>query len=310
MHADLERLLISCGHVCGATDLRALGLDHHDVYLLVTQGELVRLRRGAFVDGSVWRTSATWERHELRARAVLRALGPETAVALSHHSALAVHGIGVYGVDDRVHLCRTDDGRSRQDGLLVIHRRVPSEQLVEVRTGWSVTIALACAEVAAHFGVEAGLVSAEAALRERRTTRADLEGAARTLGAAKGCHAATRVAELASAKSESAGESRTRWLLLTLGYQPPQQQAEIADEHGLLVARVDFLFRAEKVIVEFDGMLKYTDPSALRREKVREDRLRELGYEVVRLTWADLDDPSLIARRLEAAFARARARRS
>ena len=57
-------------------------------------------------------------------------------------------------------------------------------------------------------------------------------------------------------------------------------------------------------------MLKYTDPSALRREKVREDRLRELGYEVVRLTWADLDDPSLVARRLEAAFARARTRRS
>ena len=56
-------------------------------------------------------------------------------------------------------------------------------------------------------------------------------------------------------------------------------------------------------------MLKYTDPSALRREKVREDRLRKLGYEVV-LTWADLDDPSLVARRLEAAFARARTRRS
>ena len=46
----------------------------------------------------------------------------------------------------------------------------------------------------------------------------------------------------------------------------------------------------------------------LRQEKLREDRLRALGYEVVRLTWADLDDPGRVHDLITSAFARAAAR--
>ena len=76
-------------------------------------------------------------------------------------------------------------------------------------------------------------------------------------------------------------------------------------------------------MLEFDGQVKYSrsadqpDPFGHRRspqqvlwaEKQREDRLRELGYEVVRVTWADLDDPVALARRIRAAIERARRRR-
>ena len=130
----------------------------------------------------------------------------------------------------------------------------------------------------------------------------------RSWAAAVGSCAPRAQRSWASGLSESAGESRTRWLLLTLGLPLPEQQARIMDRDGVFVARVDFLYRDRRVVVEFDGMLKYDDPAALRQEKLREDRLRELGYEVVRLTWADLADPRGVRRKLMAAFARSLAR--
>ena len=42
------------------------------------------------------------------------------------------------------------------------------------------------------------------------------------------------------------------------------------------------------------------------QEKRREDRLRELGYEVVRVVWSDLDSPQELAVRIFRAIERAR----
>ena len=62
-----------------------------------------------------------------------------------------------------------------------------------------------------------------------------------------------------------------------------------------MLAEVDFLFEESGVIVEIDGKVKYVEeadrPSKrdrLWQEKRRQERLEDLGYEVVRLTWADL----------------------
>jgi very-short-patch-repair endonuclease len=77
-----------------------------------------------------------------------------------------------------------------------------------------------------------------------------------------------------------------------------------------LIGRVDFLV-GDRVVVEFDGMVKYGGADgreALAAEKRREDRLRTAGYEVVRLTWADLHQPEHVARAIRQAMARAAAR--
>jgi hypothetical protein len=118
-------------------------------------------------------------------------------------------------------------------------------------------------DTAARFGVEAGLVSAEAALRCAATSPDALRTALEGLGAVTGGQRARRMVEVAAVLSESAGESRSRWLFIVLGPPDPQQQAEIRDRHGVLVARVAFLFGERRVVVEFDGMAKYTDPAAL-----------------------------------------------
>ena len=70
--------------------------------------------------------------------------------------------------------------------------------------------------------------------------------------------------------------------------------------------RLGFSDACRVVFGEADGLLKYTDREVLVREKRREDRLREAGFEVFRFTWAEaLHRPDLLAENARRAFARA-----
>ena len=116
--------------------------------------------------------------------------------------------------------------------------------------------------------------------------------------------------ELADELSESPGETRTRLILTSAGL-PVRSQVPIVQVGGAVLARVDFLVGG-RVIVEFDGAVKYQtgDGIVLFQEKQREDRLRELGFEVVRVIWSELDHPADVIGRVQAALARARAPRA
>jgi very-short-patch-repair endonuclease len=71
--------------------------------------------------------------------------------------------------------------------------------------------------------------------------------------------------------------------------------------------RADFRVVGTRVLVEFDGAVKYADGrrATLFEEKRREDALRREGWVVVRLVWADLDDPERVRRLVLDAVARA-----
>jgi very-short-patch-repair endonuclease len=58
-------------------------------------------------------------------------------------------------------------------------------------------------------------------------------------------------------------------------------------------------------VIEFDGAVKYgATADAVLAEKWREDRLRERGYGVLRVGWADLDRPRDTAARIWQALRR------
>ncbi|WP_166972570.1 hypothetical protein [Brevibacterium atlanticum] len=94
-------------------------------------------------------------------------------------------------------------------------------------------------------------------------------------------------------RRESIGESicAVRFVEHSIpGFEP---QVTIVDEQGNFVARTDFANESVKVIAEFDGAGKYyldsTDPKiAFEHERQREYQLRNLGYTVFRIKWADL----------------------
>lgn len=292
------------GGVSSVTELLELGVSRHVVADAIAAGEVVRLRRNVIVDAQVWGAAAPWDRHALRARGTARAWR-RVSFALSHHSALTVLGLPVHGVDNRVHLVRLREGSGRSGTTTQIHAPVPSAFVRRVDDVPVVAPVMACLQVAATFGVEAGLVSADAVLRE--DPRADLAAALEVAPLGNGTLRAATTVLLADGRSESAGESRSRWLMHALALPAPELQAVIETPDGWS-ARVDFLFRAQRVVVEFDGMFKYTSAEHLQAEKKREDRLRALGYEVVRIIWADLEHPERVRAGILAAFARSQAR--
>lgn len=147
-------------------------------------------------------------------------------------------------------------------------------------------------DIAAHHDIPDGLVVADAARRRGLDTDA-LITAADAFGTRAGAHRARTVARFADPRAESAAESRARWVLAALGWTVIPQ-FEVYDEHGRFVARADFLVAGTNVIVEVDGLLKYTDREALRREKLREVALQRLGYHVVRVLYRDLDHPARV----------------
>ena len=105
---------------------------------------------------------------------------------------------------------------------------------------------------------------------------------------------------LVDVRSESVGESFSRVRFWRWGVPAPILQLEVRDPNGGLVGRCD-LGSPFGTIGEFDGRVKYglllkpgqTAEDVLLAEKRREERLRELGWQVVRWGWANLkNEPS------------------
>lgn len=133
-------------------------------------------------------------------------------------------------------------------------------------------------------GIVPGVVSADAGLRTGLVTIDDLGSEVAAVATWPHSSRASSMLRFADARRESVGESRCGVALAMAGIDVTPQ-VEIADERGTFVARVDFLVKGTKVVVEFDGKVKYAtgDPEVLWNEKRRErpaptPRLRGRAY--------------------------------
>jgi hypothetical protein len=301
----LARLAAQCGLVT-ASEAYSCGYTRDSLRRLVASGDLFRARAGCFVDGKLLTDASPETRHALTARAVSQGYRPPHAI--SHLSALAVHGLPLLNVRaDAVHLTLTGPGCPRTLPGLRVHPELPDSVACQRDGSRVVHPAVAVVQSAALAGITAGVAAADAALRAGQVTMGDLEVALRVARLGPGRTDARAAVELADGRAESPGESWARVLFVSLGLPTVEPQVVIRDERGRFVGRVDFLFRAQRTIVEFDGLVKYAGAGgrqALVDEKRREDALRSLGYQVVRLTWRDLHDPALVERLIKEAFAR------
>jgi hypothetical protein len=102
-----------------------------------------------------------------------------------------------------------------------------------------------------------------------------------------GIESARSVLAFADGRADSALESRVRWWCHVQQLPTPELQLTVCDAEGRPVGEVDFLWEKERTVLEADGRLKYDANGSLWREKLREDALRDLGFEVVRAYWSD-----------------------
>lgn len=302
MDARIRALLTANGQICTTSQLSGADVDELTVARLVRKGALVRLRRGLFAAGTAWREATPEQRLALCTRAVL---ADRPAAAASHMSATVLHGLPVWGgpVAKVDIVCSTPRRRLRSG--IGIHPWPDGIAPVEIDGQPAMPVSVAIVQVIVEHGVVPGLVCLDRALHEGRVTPDAVAQAGDDL--ALGRRARRRlelVVEGSDAACESVGETRTRVLLTDLGL-PVRSQVDIRDGAGF-VGRVDFLV-GDRVVVEFDGMVKYDGVDgrrALQQEKAREDRLRAAGYVVVRLVWADLDDPERVFDLVQRAMSR------
>ena len=293
-------------------DALADGCDDRTLTRLVRAGVLHRIRRGAYIDASVWSGLDTVERHRVTARAVLRTAHPSSV--LTHVSALAELGAPLWNVDlDHVHLTRTDGRAGRREAGVAHHRGVLTEQDVLDRHGVPISApARAIIELSTSASVESVLVSANWLLHEKVTTREEVARAALAFDCWPGTLHTDLAIRLTDERCAWPGEARTSYLLWRHHLPKPVPQYEVRDENGHLVAVVDFAFPGLGAFLEFDGDIKYRRlrrkgeslEDVIRREKRREELVCMLtGWVCIRITWEDLGRPAATAARIRRVLA-------
>lgn len=94
---------------------------------------------------------------------------------------------------------------------------------------------------------------------------------------------------------ESALEVRVRRALLRAGIPMPHVQQEVFDGAGEFIGRVDFMWFAQRVVVEADGWRFHGNRAAWERDSQRKNRLVREGWRVFTVTSASVDEKDWLA---------------
>lgn len=271
---------------------------------------LVNLRRGVYAVRSTFDELGPEAQYRVHAHGALLVLKPP--VTISHETAAIWCDLELLRPElDLLHVTRPELPASRVEAGIHHHPGALPPAHVNIVRGVRVTSeARTAVDIARGHDFATGLAAADSALRAAAThpQLVDVMNFCRAWAGARG---ASRAVSEADGRAANPGESLSRAVLIEAGLGPTDLQVELRDGRGL-VGYADFGWLPLKVLGEFDGRGKYgadgaTAAEAVWAEKIREDRLRALGYSVVRWTWADLLSPDRLASRIRQALAAARA---
>lgn len=271
-------------------------------------GDLVRLRKGIYVPEPIWSSLSPDDRYRVRIDAAAVALRKDAL--FSHYSAARLWGLPIVGPwPPEVHTMTSGDRGGRSAPGIIRHTTQGSVAR-RMRHGLAVTDpARTVVDLARIARLEDAVAVADAALRLKLTDETALRSLARDLPGRRGGRQVRFAIEFADPLAANGGESKMRVVIAQLGFALPVLQQAFSDADGP-VGVVDAVWPDERIILELDGRQKYVREEFTQgrdvadivlAEKHREDRLRALGYTVVRATWEDLVHPSRLAAKLERA---------
>jgi hypothetical protein len=273
------------GVVARAQLLRA-GLSADGVDFRLRAGRLHRLHRGAYAVGH--------RRVSREGRWMAAVLACGDGAVLSHLSAAAHWGMRRTNAD-RVHVTvPTIAGVRQREGIVVHRSRALPDAEVARHDGISVTapartlldIAGVLAPGPLERAVEQALVLALFDLGAVHTVL----GAHRTRAGAAALNAI--VARIDDEPSLTRSQAEELFLDLCDAHAIDRPAVNSRVE-GLTV---DFVWRAQRVIVEIDGHRYHGTRAAFERDRARDARLTVAGYRVVRFTYRQLvRDPATVA---------------
>ena len=325
MDAELSRIVAAQRGIFFRWQALDCGYSTHEIATQVRHRHWIRLRRGAYAPREIYQAADTAGRHVLTVRAAAQHL--DGTVVLAGYSALAVHGVPLWGVDlKQAHVLRDSSKTARREAGIVHHIGPVEDSEIEEIDGLLVTKperSLVDACRGASF--EAGVVMADGVRRllvfDMATARATVDRQRDWAGSMR----ASRALSFSDPLAATVGESRGRVLIARIGLPPPTLQHEIRDPHGGLMGITDFYFEEYRTAAEFDGKVKYGRALYERtagiesvdlgevvwQEKRREDAIRDQGNEMVRFVWSELDGQDAVLRaRFLRTFARSPQRRA
>ncbi len=264
--------------------------DYHLGYVLAlaqqSQGALLFANTTAalLLGHPVWPKPTDISVYKYKGRLKVRALRPHPrATGPVHMRPMTASGpIGVYDLGKGVFVT------NREQTAVDVARLEASQTAFIIVC--SVLGALATSGDVYQDRLDAGFLKREAEARKRMIAIAE------KLPNTAGRQRAMQIISLASGQVESVAEARVLWLIHAYGLPTPIMQYQIfVDGYEFFV---DFVWPDQKLIVEFNGEGKYNDdgrPQRAAEERARETLLRSAGYEVVNLSWKQLENPQRVA---------------
>lgn len=254
------------------------------------------IRRGIYCTEERWLESgeSPADRHAIEVNAGWLALGRRGWA--TDYSAALLHDLPVpHGQPDRVtmSLPQRPHGRRSYDGPRLRTVAVLPHDVVIVRDVPVARVALVAADVARNHGFGPGLILADAGLRNAVEQRTAFNTVVSRMQRWPGARDARLVAEHANGAREAPTESLSFAVFATAGLELPDCNAWVVG-HGRGGVRSDFVWWAHRLVGEVDGQVKYTDPlwrpadEVLVDEKVRQLRIEEVGFVVVRWTGVEI----------------------
>lgn len=260
-------------------------------------GSWVRVRPGASIDATALEGP---EPGAVLVLARIAALADQLtpAAVISHASAAHLHGLPT-----RYTPTHTDvilPGRPRRlahADVAAHHHRVEPGHVTTVEGVRVTTLERTVVDCAMSESGPGGLIVADAALHRDANLQICKQILSGMVGR-RGVVRARAVLALADGGAESAGESLARAAVLAAGLPVPQTQVAVRTHLGTSWA--DLGWPEHRVLVEYDGRLKYAEAplAVVLAEKRREDALLDAGWRLVRVTAEDLRDPDALARRV------------
>ena len=259
MELDRAFALVQRGGLATTEALAPAGVPRSAISRAALQGKLVRVARGLY--------SAGGEVDDLHR--------PARLGTVSHTTAAHVHGFPLLAPPGR-HVTMTHRLRSVPRGVRLHRRTLPPADRVEIHGLPVTTPRRTAADCATWLPEPDAVVLLDHVLRSGAVGGADLAGSPRLL----------RRLALADARAESPLESLARLVFHHAGLAPELQA--IVTDRGTFVARVDFLFREQRLVVEVDGFEYHAGRSHFLRDRERLNTLVVLGFQVLRFGWEDV----------------------
>jgi very-short-patch-repair endonuclease len=277
--------------VIAFAQLLALGFSASQIHKWVASGRLYRVHRGVY-------SIAPPELLTRKGRYMAAVLACGPAAALSHRSAADLHELRATDRSKIDVIVPGEHKRIVQGADVHRSRTLTTDGVIEVNRIPCTTLARTLLDLAGVVGrrpLERAIEQAE--IREI-LDHADLN---RQLERNQNTRAACRLrAVLAdqddrSAPTESELEERFLAVCRASGLPLPERQAYINLHDGEPPLRVDFVWRAQKLIVETDGGRYHRTRRAFESDRRKDQRLTLAGWRVLRITWRQLrDEPERI----------------